>query len=86
MLDATVRSGWGARRAYLASVYAALDRERENFDAEALLSELIAAIIEKSGTPAIATRLQAGVYATSADPDHRAAAASWFDGHPEEYA
>jgi hypothetical protein len=86
----TGAEGWEVRRAYLSSVYAALQRGHQTaplaIDPEAALAEIIAAMIERLDTPRIDNRLQAGIYATSALPAHQVAAAAWFDGNPDEYA
>ncbi|MGE5506725.1 MAG: hypothetical protein ACM31L_20045 [Actinomycetota bacterium] len=90
MLIDTVAEGWEVRRAYLASVYAALQRGHQKaplaVDPEAALSDIVAALIERLDTPPIDNRLQAGIYATSALPAHQVAAAAWFDRNPDEYA
>ncbi len=89
LLADTEGEGWAVRRAYLASIYDALDRgrdERPALDPEASLSAIIAAVIERAGAPAIAEVMQAGIYAASAEPAHRAASAAWFDLHPDQFA
>lgn len=81
--------GWEVRRAYLASVFTALDAARArypNLDSKDSLAGIIAGMIELLGEPAIAGGLQAGIYAASAKPEHRQASAAWFDRHPDEYA
>jgi hypothetical protein len=88
LLADTAGEGWEVRRAYLSSVYAALDRQRGDkspFDPEASLAAIIAAMIERVGRPEIESRLQAGIYAASAEPEHRQASAAWFDQHPDQY-
>lgn len=81
--------GWEVRRAYLTSVFDALDRGARRFP-EAIhpqeaLAAIVAGLVERLGEPAIDTRLQAGIYAVSLKPDHRIASAEWFGDHPDEY-
>ncbi len=88
LLADTAAEGWEVKRAYLASVYTALDRGRADhpgLDPEAALSAIVAAVIDRAGAPQVDGPLQAGIYAASADPDHRTAAAAWFDRHPDEF-
>lgn len=85
LLRETEGEGWEVRRAYLASVFAALQRGPDGIDPEEALSDIIAAVIERMEEPAIEGRLQAGIYAASTKPDHRIASAEWFDLHPDEY-
>lgn len=81
----TADQGWDVRRAYLTSVYHALDRAQVP-EAEEALAAIIAGLVERLGEPAIAEGLQAGIYAASAAPEHREASAAWFDLHPDDYA
>jgi hypothetical protein len=88
LLTDTADEGWEVKRAYLASVYTALDRGRDTqpgLDPEASLSAIIAAVIDRAGAPEIGDPLQAGIYLASADPAHRDAGAAWFDRHPDDY-
>lgn len=80
---------WEVRRAFLTSVFDALDRGARRFpDAvrpQEALSAIVAGLVERLGEPPIRTRLQAGIYAVSLKPDHRIASAEWFGHHPDEY-
>lgn len=81
--------GWEVRRAYLTSVFDALERGTHRFpDAirpQEALSAIIAGLVERLGEPGIDSRLQAGIYAVSLKSDHRIASAEWFGDHPDEY-
>ncbi|MBI5163949.1 MAG: hypothetical protein HY985_08600 [Magnetospirillum sp.] len=89
LIHETEGEDWEVRRAYLASVYATLANRQGRvvvvIDPETDLSGIIAAVIERAGEPSIAGRLQAGIYAASAKPEHRQASQAWFDDHPAEY-
>ena len=90
LLIETGGEGWEVRRAYLTSVFEALSRGHRRFPdlvhPEGDLSVIIAGLVERLGEPRIDGRLQAGIYAASAKPEHRIASAEWFDLHPDEYA
>lgn len=84
----TAGEGWEVMRAYLASVFAALTTGQQThpaIDPEADLAWIVAGLVEQLGEPDIVCRLQAGIYAISAKPEHRWVAQGWFDRHPEEY-
>lgn len=88
LMRETAGESWEVLRAYLASVFTALTSGQERhpaIDPEADLAWIVAGLIERLGEPDIGNRLQAGIYAISAKPEHRWASQSWFDRHPEEY-
>ncbi len=89
LIDETGAEDWEVRRAFLTSVFDALDRGARRFpDAvrpQEALSAIVAGLVERLGEPPIRTRLQAGIYAVSLKPDHRIASAEWFGHHPDEY-
>lgn len=85
----TWNADWRTRRHYLTSVYDALYRNRDKVPdmvPERTLSFLVAGLIERLDSPPIEDRMQAAIYAVSADPNHRAASGYWFDRHPAEHA
>lgn len=86
MVVLTVDSDWEMRRAYLASVWASLERMDPPIDAPTELSLIIAGLVERLGEPEIDDALQAGIYAASAKESHRTASAVWFDRHPADFA
>jgi hypothetical protein len=85
MADLASGSDWEICRAYLASVYAALERHSGPLDPEADLATIIAALLERLGEPPITDGLQASIYAASAKAEHRAASIDWFDDHPDQF-
>lgn len=89
MVAETGGEGWEVRRAYLTSVFDALDRETQRHPGaihpQEALAAIVAGLVERLGEPAIDSRLQAGIYAVSLKPDHRIASAEWFGTHPDEY-
>ncbi|CAA7624124.1 hypothetical protein MTBLM5_60164 [Magnetospirillum sp. LM-5] len=86
MVVLTADSDWEVRRAYLASIWASLERVDPPMDAPTELSLIIAGLVERLGEPEIDDSLQAGIYAASAKESHRAASADWFDHHPADFA
>ena len=76
---------WEVHRAYLASVFLALERHGPPLDPQEELSLVIAGLVERLGEPEIASAVQAGIYAASAKLEHRQAAAEWFDRHPDQF-
>lgn len=88
LAEATSDEGWEVRRAYLTSVFDALEKgrgENPQVQPQEGLSAIIAALIERVGEPEIETRLQAGIYAASAKAEHRIASDEWFRLHPDQY-
>lgn len=88
MVTEAAAEGWDVVRAYLASLFAALTSGQARhpaIDPEADLAWIIAGLVERLGEPEIRSRLQAGIYAISAKPEHRWASQEWFDRNPEEY-
>lgn len=88
LLLETAGEGWEVMRAYLASVFTALTSGQQHhpaIDPEADLAWIVAGLIERLGEPDVGCRLQAGIYAISAKPEHRWASQAWFDHHPDEY-
>jgi hypothetical protein len=78
-LEPTRATSWAGRLSLLNEIHDHLREEIPDFDHFCdVFPRFIAALIERLADPVITSADQAHVFANSADPNHRQAAAVWF--------
>ncbi len=89
LVTATTGVGWEDRRAYMSTLYYAMVEEGRHNREIAVARDfpmVMAAMLERWGTPPVVNRIQAVLYGMSISPHHQAAANLWFDDNPQELA